>query len=71
MNTYKISSKATTKHEGWPQGIRTVCSSRRSPEAVARHETTVEERATRVTVEQLTGDRGQFWAGIPNEYWPK
>jgi hypothetical protein len=70
MNVYEIRSEATIAGEGWPRGIRTVYSARRSPEAVARHETTAEERAVRVVVTAKVGRiRGLFFAGVPNQYW--
>ena len=72
MHVYEIHSDAAVKQEGWPQGIRTIYSDRRSPESVARRETTAAERRTRVYVEQRTGrGKGRFWVGIPSEYWPR
>jgi hypothetical protein len=71
MNVYRISSDATIKSEGQLNGVRTVFSARRTPESIARHETTDAERKVRVCVEQLTGKgKGYFFAGCPNEYWP-
>lgn len=66
MNVYKIQSQATIASDGWPDGIRTIYSRRRSPDAVARHETTAAERAVHVCVTQLTGrGKGLFFAGTP------
>lgn len=70
MNVFKITS--AEKQEGWPPEIRTIYSSRRTPESVARHETIATEKKTRVCVEQLTGTgRGTCWCGTPCEYWPR
>lgn len=71
-NVYEIRSEATEPGEGWPRGTRTVYSSRRSPDSVARHETTSEERSVRVCVTQKTGiGTGRFFSGVPDEYWPR
>ena len=73
MNVYKITSAAAENQEGWPPGVRTIYSARRTPAAVARYELTAAERKTRVSVEQRTGSttKGLFWCGIPAEYWPR